>query len=64
MEINKCPVCKTAKLHWRLSRFSDRMKMWYVSCECGLTVGQGVYWDTKEHAVKAWNREVPGNEPA
>lgn len=47
MEINKCPVCKAAKLHQRLSPF-DRMKMWYVSCDCGLTVGKGSYWDTRK----------------
>lgn len=63
MEINKCPVCKAAKLHQRLSPF-DRMKMWYVSCDCGLTVGKGSYWDTRKHAVEAWNKEVPGNGPA
>lgn len=60
MDINKCPVCGTAELRRGRSRF-DGFRSWYVTCACGLRVRKDSTWDTRQHAVDAWNKEVPGN---
>lgn len=60
MEINKCPVCQQAELRQARSKY-DGMRSWYVTCGCGLRVKRESTWDTRQHAVEAWNREVPGN---
>lgn len=60
MTINNCPVCKTAELRRARSRF-DGARSWFVTCSCGLRVHKDSTWDTRQHAVDAWNKEVPGD---
>lgn len=60
MDINKCPVCGTAALVHDRSKY-DGKRSWHVECDCHYRIKPGSTWDTRQHAVDAWNKEVPGN---